>query len=303
MNMEKNIDLSEYKDMNDRLESQFTILANNISSDEFVSELFHQLKKINSITKPFKRKYLNDRLYDFITHIKQNYGGKLHNVFLVGRHTYTIDLDKRCREIAKEYDVAHYTFMYGDFFHVDIIHDMFNNMLLHDVITVSKDKFNHDKLNKNKKKHIHDGDMSDLNEYAKKLKRVIYNGPALYTKKLAVASPDILLHNKASVEDIMSIIFREEMEKNHADLSDCISMLNHDKEMDKIVYGNDIISAINNYMVKTLFCTPKMESRVRSKFSPEVLNFTMVSIEELEHGDAYTTLSKDYNGLIGIKYY
>ncbi len=115
--------------------------------------------------------------------------------------------------------------------------------------------------------------------------------------------PHLLSQKKLNNDEVLELINTNEMLQLHKALEDCIGMMSNEKTMDLIVNGKTLVKAITGYMLQTLYGTPAMLEKVKSKFDKSVLNFKMVEIKSLEKGDIYDTLEKDYSGLIGIKYY
>jgi hypothetical protein len=302
------LDLSQYANETDKFESLYTIMVHSISPDDLVVDMQHQLKKINTVTNTYRRKYLNDRMFSFIEHIKQNYSqvNEVNSLFLIGKEIHDIPLTKNYRNILKEYNVMKQIFLYGSYFAIDRIDKILNDTHLHDIILIDKDKFTHTKLNSTKYKVMkHDISVSDLVDYMNKndIKRGVFHGAAIHIKKIIINSPHIKSDKKLTNEELLSLVNKYDMQELHRELTECIAMISNEKTMHLISYGKNLVSDIKNFMIKKLYCTSKMTKRVKDKFEKSELNFKMIEVTRLEKGDICDIFDKDYNGIIGIKYY
>lgn len=302
------LDLSKYVDETDKFESLYTIMIHSTSPEDLVQDMQHQLKKINTITNTYRRKYLNDRMFGFIEYLKQNYSQstEVESVFLIGKEIHDIHLTKNYSGILREYNVPRQMFLYGSYFDIERIDKILNDTHFSDIIFIDKDKFSHTKLNSTKHKIIKQNiSVCDLTEYISKndIKRGIFHGAAIHMKKLKIDDHHLKSEKKLSNDELMSLITRNDMLELHKELHDCILMISNEQTMHMVSCGKNLISDINNYMIKKLYCTPKMAKRVKDKFDKNVLNFKLIEITSLEKNDIYDELDKDYNGIIGIKYY
>jgi hypothetical protein len=89
-------------------------------------------------------------------------------------------------------------------------------------------------------------------------------------------------------------------------------MRTFEEKMNKMIFGDEIMAAIENYEVKTLYCSPEFNKEIKLKIEKEQLNFEIIiieilysneSLETIDPSDLGKELIKHYSGAIGIKYY
>ena len=72
----------------------------------------------------------------------------------------------------------------------------------------------------------------------------------------------------------------------------------------KFLFGKkEVPNGILDYMVKKLYITPSLMRQLRKNISKDYLNFEILEIDSLESGDIGDNFIKDYDGIIGLKYY
>ena len=153
-------DLEKYRNITDKYQSLFTILTYNTLLDDILGRLTNQLKIIQTIKSPYKRKYINDRLYKFICFLKEtdlSDKNKFNYIFLIGNTIEYIKLSKKQINILNEYNIVNYTFIFDDYFHIDYLIDLFTNFTFNDVIYLDKKMGKHYLINTNKQKIINQG--------------------------------------------------------------------------------------------------------------------------------------------------
>jgi hypothetical protein len=56
-------------------------------------------------------------------------------------------------------------------------------------------------------------------------------------------------------------------------------------------------------LIKKLFINPKLYKILKDNADSSTLNFEIIIVQSLKSGDLGQTLNKNYNGMVGIKYY
>ena len=107
--------------------------------------------------------------------------------------------------------------------------------------------------------------------------------------------------NEEIMELIQIKIIKENQDKFREEILDNITNPN---VQDKIIFGKkEIGAAIQGYMIKKLFINPKMLKILKEKAEPSLLNFEINIVKSIESGDHGYTLNKNYDGMVGLKYY
>lgn len=302
--------LKKYKSVIGKSQSLFTILVYDSTLDEILAKLHSHLKKIQTIHSAYKKKVINDRLYEFICYLKDTKESSLNSIYLVGNKIENIKLSKNEQSVLKEYNVAKYTFMYDSCFHIDYLIDIFTNFTFFDVIVLEKKSAEHYLLNENKRKIIKQfscSKESDLTNYITEniTGKCFVHGQNMILKNLSFCD-HIFVYKKLVDSDIFDIFAKEEMKIKHIDLQKCFDMISNEKQVHLVIYGKlgkDIKEAIEQYRIKKLFVHQKVLNKLKDMISEEYFNFDLVEISSLENKDIGQILMDQYDGAIGIAYY
>ena len=74
--------------------------------------------------------------------------------------------------------------------------------------------------------------------------------------------------------------------------------------MNKLIFGRQEVSQhIENSMIKKLFINPKLYLQLKNNADPTLLNFEIVIVKSIKTGDYGQQLNKNFQGMVGIKYY
>ena len=65
----------------------------------------------------------------------------------------------------------------------------------------------------------------------------------------------------------------------------------------------EIKEAIESYSIKELYIEDKKIEKLKSFIDETFLNFKIIPIKSLDDGDIAYNFIKNYNGIMGIKYY
>ena len=134
----------------------------------------------------------------------------------------------------------------------------------------------------------------------------MYGQNQILKKLIALEKDGILVDMRnISFEEVNELIQRKNIKENQELFKkEFIDNLNNPSEVDKLLFGrNEVVDAINNYMVKKLFINPKLYSILTQSIDSSVLNFDIRIVQPLDPGDYGQQLNKDYDGIVAIKYY
>jgi hypothetical protein len=295
--------MNKYKSIKDKYESLFTVMIYDMKVNDLIDKLNDQLKKIQNINNKFKKKYLNDRLYNFILYLKEN--GAKNSIYLVHKEVEHIKLTKKKVKILREYGIKNYIFLFDNYFHIEYLKKLFTDFKFYDVIEFDRNSCSHYIINSTKRKVIKSIDCKDVINYVDKLNRkCLLHGTNTILKNLNINH--YIFNKKLHKDDIINIFIKEEMKVNHIKLEKCLNMFTNEKELDKLVYGKiekDIKEAIEYYKVKQLFVHKNIIDKVKSIASVDCFNFDLIEIDKIEDNDISDILLNQYNGVIGITYY
>ena len=105
--------------------------------------------------------------------------------------------------------------------------------------------------------------------------------------------------------EIIEYFEKSFIHRTHKEVQEVLAELSNPAKEHLFVFGKqeDIITAIESYQLKELYCHPKTLDEIRSKVDDSCLNFNIVKVPSIVPGDMGDTLLKTYNGVFGISYY
>ena len=301
------IKLKKYQNITDKFNSLFTLTVYDTKVNDFKFFLKEKLEKIQNISNNYKKKYLNDRLYNFILYIEDNYkdGDIINSLFLISNkineHVLTEEL-----EILKYFNIKNILYFNDEYYKVEFINDLFYNKDYKHVININNKNLKYFLITKTKSKLVEEINSSalDIIEYIKdkKIKLCLIHGVSSSIKKLEIKH-HLIFNKNLNNEEILDEFYKYHMNLLHRRLSETIDLIKNEKTLHRVIFGKDIINAINYNQIKTLFCSPKKLKKVYETFDNDLLNFEIIEIKSICNGDISERLRKDFNGIIGYTYY
>lgn len=305
--MDKCSMFDEFRYQKDKFESMYTVIINKAEKKDIVDHLLHKLKIVNTIKDNFKKKYLNDRLYSFLEYINNIPDGvDCTDVYFVGPAVDRVSIPKKFVNVLREYDVPPITIRNGEHFDVDYLVDLFMDMEFRDILKANNNRLKHYKVNSTKRKCLHDEEHKslDIDEYLSSNvdNKCLICGVSSAIKKIKT-DEHIIVPKNITMDEAMDIFAEDEMRQLHVELEEVLQHLDNEKMADRVLIGKDLEKGIQNFMVKTIYATPKKIEKLREVFDKDTLNFRMVEIRRVEKGDIFDTLVKQYKGIVGFSYY
>ena len=203
------------------------------------------------------------------------------------------------------------------YFHIDYFIDYFTNFDFIYTIKLNKTDCHIIKMNKNKEKELESKKIineqkiiDEIENIRKKYNykdNIIVYGSSPILNKISGIKEIIIFNDFLNKEEVFNLYENEEMKKKHILLEKKINDLKNEKcNTDLYVFGklkNEIKEAIETYMLKELYIEDKKFDKLKSFIDDTYLNFKIITIKSLETGDIGNIFIKDYNGIMGIKYY
>ncbi len=326
--MQINDILKEHSKITESTESLFSIIIYDKSSKSIVDFFEDQLEKAKKIINPVKKNKVNNRLFNFIKYIRDNYDEDnekimINNIFLIHDKIVNYPLTNEDIKTARTYDIFNIFIKCDTFLYVDYFIDLFTNFNFIYSIKMNKNDLSLIKLNKNKSKEIESlkiSNESKIIDMVDKIRNqynyrdvVVIHGNSLFLNKIndtaMTLSKNIIINRDfLNNESIFSLYEDELMKKNHILLENKLNELKNDNcNTDLFVFGKlkfEIKEAIELYQLKELYIDEKkLENLKRIIDDESYFNFKIIPIKSLENGDLASFFLKDYNGIMGIKYY
>ena len=301
------IKLKKYQNITDKFNSLFTFVVYDTKFNDFKIFLKEKLEKIQNISNNYKKKYLNDRLYNFILYIEDNYkdGDIINSLYLISNKIDEYPLTEELK-ILRYFNIKNILYFNDEYYKIDYIEDLFYNKDYKNILNINNKNLKYFLITKTKSKLIEEINSSKLNinEYIKEknIKLCLIHGVSSSIKKLEV-KPHLIYNKNLNNEEILDEFYKYNMTLSHKRLNETIDLIKNEKTIHRVVFGKDIINAINYNQIKTLFCSPKKLKKVFNTFDNDLLNFEIIEIKSISNGDISERFRKDFNGIIGYTYY
>ena len=313
--------IKNLKNENDNNESLITILIYDKISSYVIKYLESQLEKAKNISNPIKKHKINNRLFSMIRYLNDNFEESdiINNIFLINDTIFRYNLNEYEIKIAKEYNFEKLMIRNENIFLIDYLLDLFNNFEFIYAIKINKNEYTVSKFNKNKSKNIvSDGcklsneiiilteiDNIRKNENYKDL--VIVYGVSPYIAKLGIIKNVLIKNEFMNNNDLYNLYLDEIMKKNMIELEKRLNDLQNEKtNTDLYLFGKlkiEIKEAIESYSLKELYIEDRKLEKLKEFVDESFFNFKIITIKSLECGDSADHFIRNYNGIMGIKYF
>jgi hypothetical protein len=311
--------LKQYSSLEDNNESLYTIIIHNKIQKEAVVYFEAQLEKAKKINDPIKKTKINNQLFQFIKYMKDNYEEEetIHSIFLLHKKIVNYPLTQANIETAVTYDVPKIFMKNDNFLDIDYLLDLFENFTFFYSLKINKNELSVYEFNKNKHciletvKITTEEKIVDMIQKIKTEKQykesIVLFGQSPFIDKLPILKKVIIEKKMLSHNEMYEVYEQDRIKENHVLLKKRIDdMQNSNTNLDLYVFGKlklEIKDAIECYSIKELYITKQKLDKLKTFVENEFFNFKIILIESLEPGDIAEQFIKDYNGMMGIKYY
>ena len=304
-------DLCQYVSFKDKV--LYTILVHDHTIEEFIDIVKKKLENINKkISNSFKKKLINDKIYNFINYLESlpNPTNKINSVFLINDKINRINLSSSEESFCKNWNISKFIFEFDEEFKIDYLSELLSTKMIKCVFKFDKSSYSVIHLDSTKSKIVENHsslDEDSITKYISQHKPVAIYGLCSILKKLShLESKNLSVINKMmSNNDVLELIKVKNIEFNQELFkTEFLDNINNPALLDKLIFGKkDISEAINNFLIKKLFINPKLYKNLKDNADSSTLNFEIIIVQSLKSGDLGQTLNKNYNGMVGIKYY
>ena len=291
----------------------YTILVHSYNNEELLVTINKKLENINkNINNSYQKKFINDRINSLITHLESNFknNDEINAIFLIDTKVNRIDLSKKDKSFCNQWKISKFIFDYDEKFNIDFLVELLSTKMVNTVFKFDKSNYSVIEMDNTKSRSLESHSSLDEDSITKMIanhKPVILYGINQILKKLSHLENNELTvtYQNMSNENVIEIIKIKNIEKNQEMFKEeFLDNLINPLIEDKLVYGKkEIEFAIKNYMIKKLFINPKMLKILKEKADASILNFVIIVVQSIKHGDYGQRLNKDYGGMVGIKYY
>lgn len=324
--------LKKYKNITDNIDTLFSIIIYNKNIEDIIKFFEDQLEKARKINNPIKKNKVNNRLYSFIQYLNDllihnnninNTNKIINSIFFIHDKIISYELNESEINTANEFNFLNIYFKYDNHFYIDYFIDLFYNFNFIYTIKVNKYDIYIIKLNQNKEKEVvHNKISNDISIFdsINKVRNnfnykdvIILHGNSQFINKIETNNkikelfPLIINKDFLSKEESFNLYSDECMKKNLLLLENKLSELNNDKtNVELYVFGKlkfEIKDAIESYLLKELYIEETKLDKLKTFIDDSYFNFKIIPIKSLTNGDIGEMFIKNYNGLMGIKYF
>ena len=313
--------LNDYKLIEESTESLFSILIYDKKIGEIIKFVEDQLDKAKNISNSIKKNKVNNRLFSLLKYLRDNYESIedyiLNSIFLLNDKVFEYKLNSAEIKIAHEYSFQKVYFKSDIKFHTNYFIDLFCNFDFIYTIKINKNELSIIKLNRNKEKELEKLKINNENNIVESIDKIRKNynyndyiiiyGNNQILNKLNNIKNTVIKKELINREDVQILYENEGMKKNIIELERRLNDIkNVNTNIDLYIFGKlkvEIKDAIETYSIKELYIENKKLEKLKEFVDNDLLNFKIVPIKSLEIGDSADTFIKDYNGIMGIKYF
>lgn len=312
--------LKEYINIEEGDETLYSININNKKVKEVLDYFKDELEKAKKINNPIKKNKINNRLFNFIKYLDTNYEEEvsINAIFLINDKIVVYELNKYEIETSLIYNFPKIFFKCSTKFLIEYFIDLFHNFNFIYALKLNKNDISIFKFNKNKTRTMYnrkvnnEGKIIELIDELRKNENykdyIILYGSSNYLDKLENISKKVILSKELlNNNDLYNLYECEIFKETNILLGKRLEELkNENTNYDLFVFGKlkfEIKDAIESYSLKELYIEIQKFEKLKSFISDEFLNFKIYPIKSLHDGDIASIFIKDYNGLMGIKYF
>ena len=185
-------------------------------------------------------------------------------IFLISDEIIKIKLNNEIK-MLKDYNIKNIIFLNGEYFKIDYLDDIFNNINYKHIYEIDNKKLSYKKITKYKMKIIEKIDLNNISliDYIKenkKSEKILIHGNSTILKNFNY--DNCLVYNKKLNNEEINNIFEElDILENHKDLKEKLEYLNREETFHRIKFIKEIEECINYSQIQYLYCSPKKKKK------------------------------------------
>ena len=276
--------MNQLKNIEESTETLLTFIVHNTKRDTLIFEISLKLGKSKDIKDIKKKKKIGDRLHNFIVHLENLQEDTINNVFFIGETLTKFPINPKYCNL---WNIPQFLYFADTHFKIDYLLDIFENKNFLNVIHADTKKNVHYIGTRFKKRILSENvDLESM------------TGPyIIYGKTNSAKTALLQLPANTRWENIFDEYDKLKMKDKLKKLEVAFSELNTKSHL--FVFSSEIQEAIDNFLIKELYITQEYFNTLNIENS----NFEINMINSIEKGDQGDRLIRDFNGVIGIKYY
>ena len=289
----------------------YTFIFYKLTIEEITNYLINLIDKVKLIKDTYKRKIANDRIYsikNYFDLLDQDNQLQINGVFLVDNNnkSFGFKLDNNHINILINFKIPYSQYFCEDYYNINYIYKLVSTNDLVHVLSIEGVNGKLIQIDSVKNKHFDvTTNIDDLiinNNIELIFGNISSSLSQLLTKKYTNKQ---FYSGKLSNDEIWSVINKNKNEKMQIKLNDeVLSKLTHPDKIDLFVYGRkNVRESILLYSIKKIFVSSEIYVKYKKNISSEFFNFEINIVDKISSGDYGDILVRDFDGVIGIKYF
>lgn len=293
----------KYKDVHDKYESLYIFVIFELSRSDMEENFKRFFKMLDGISEQTKRGYLKSRINDFKKNIDSTNEPFINGIYLVGESVKYFPIEKYYLETLKMFKVNNYNYKFGKKYELTWLKSFLLDRNYVNVVKVKNNDVSILKVNNSKQQCIFSESIKSLNlldfinNKIEKNNKFLIHGNSVALKQLNEYKNKLCLgvvNKELSLEELLDYIDDSSYQENIKELKNLLSNLLNPL----LLFGNDVLEQANMGFVKTIYCTPENLEKYSS-----LENLEIKLIKSSKKDEIVINFTKNYNSVLGIKYY
>ena len=301
---------NKYSDVKDKFDSLYIFVIYKLSLEEVIEKVSRIISIIDSMSDVKKKSYLKNKLHNFREYLKTNYKPEsiVSDIFMVNNEIKTETLTPYHKQTLDMFSHSKLSYEYASEYPLHWLKKLLLDREYINVIKVKNNDLTITKMNSTKRVNVLVSTIKAMDlekivlEKIPKGEPYVIHGVSAVLKNFVDKNAIAVNAGELTDENILKIASNVKMIELHKELDDVLSKLLDPKFGSKIVFGKDIKICVKNSLLKTLYCTNDV-FKGTSNIPDHLKNFEIKVITQVERGDIYDRLEKDFAGAVGVKYY
>lgn len=299
---------NKFRPIKGKFDSLYIFVVYDTKVETLKERLKKYMESFDKISDNVRRGYAKTKVYE-AQQYTDGLEGIINGIFMFGGDIEHIPLKKRWRETLVKFKCPFIQIANGNHYDIDWLMHLLLDVDYINVFHLHGNEIRQYQLNSTKKNIVYSSTIKSMNldaiikERISKDEKYCIHGVSVTLKGFTDPKAMFIESKDLRDEEILDKMEISKYKMNSTELENCISTMTMEKNVDKIVFGKDIEIAIQQNLLKYLFCTPKKAELVRMKLPKDKMIFTIKVVKSFNSGDVGDILERDYKGAIGVKFY
>jgi len=308
MEIKFNETFDKFKEDKDKFESLYIFVIYELSKEEMEEKFIKMFKQLDGISDSKKKGFLKSRIFDFKKNIEMYKDNIINGIFFVGESIKYFELDKYYLETLKMFKMPKLNYIYDKHFNIKWLKDLVIDRNYTNILKIKNNDISITRVTPIKQLVVYSDTQKSMNlieiinNKIDKDNKFLIHGSSIHLKQLPETYKNKnclgIFLKELNLDEIIETIDRFTYEENIKELEIWLTKLLDPKEGHKLVFGNDIEELTEQGYIETIYCTIDNKEKFL-KFN----NVNIKYVKSYKNGDFIYNFSKNYNGVLGIKYY